>query len=124
MLDRLGVELRRPPAAGTASDMPVKAVTARRRGTIEPAIGQMKTDGKLDRNWLEGALGDAMHAVLCSAGHDIGWRRRHGDGLRAESGTQRRREDEEGHDVGPHPAEKPASGFLIGPRPNSRVRRA
>ena len=24
----------------------------RRRGAIEPAIGHMKTDGKLDRNWL------------------------------------------------------------------------
>jgi IS5 family transposase len=37
----------------------------RRRSAIEPAIGHMKTDGKLDRNWLKGALGDAMHAVLC-----------------------------------------------------------
>ena len=24
---------------------------------IEPTIGHMKTDGKLDRNWLKGALG-------------------------------------------------------------------
>ncbi|SEI16682.1 transposase, IS5 family [Paraburkholderia hospita] len=40
----------------------------RRRSTIEPAIGHMKTDGKLDRNWLKGTLGDAMHAVLCGAG--------------------------------------------------------
>ena len=39
----------------------------RRRSAIEPAIGHMKTDGKLDRNWLKGALGDAMHAVLCGA---------------------------------------------------------
>ena len=31
----------------------------------------MKTDGKLDRNWLKGALGDALHAVLCGAGHNI-----------------------------------------------------
>ncbi|CAH2926277.1 MAG: Mobile element protein [uncultured Paraburkholderia sp.] len=31
----------------------------------------MKTDGKLDRNWLKGALGDAMHAVLCGAGHNL-----------------------------------------------------
>lgn len=27
--------------------------------------------GKLDRNWLKGALGDAMHAVLCGAGHNL-----------------------------------------------------
>jgi len=43
----------------------------RRRSAIKPAIGHMKTDGKLDRNWLKGALGDAMHAVLCGAGHNL-----------------------------------------------------
>nr|CUV12066.1 protein of unknown function [Ralstonia solanacearum] len=31
----------------------------------------MKMDGKLDRNRLKGALGDAMHAVLCDAGHNL-----------------------------------------------------
>ncbi len=35
----------------------------RRRSAIEPAIGHMKTDGKLDRNWPKGALGDALHAT-------------------------------------------------------------
>jgi len=34
----------------------------RRRNSIEPAIGYMKTDGKLDPNQLKGALGDAMHS--------------------------------------------------------------
>src|ERR1700735_3928409 len=43
----------------------------RRRSVIEPAFSHMKTDGKLDRNWLKGALGDAMHAVLCGAGHNL-----------------------------------------------------
>jgi len=43
----------------------------RRRSAFEPAIGHMKTDGKLDRNWLQGALSDAMHAVLCGAGHNL-----------------------------------------------------
>ena len=43
----------------------------RRRSAIEPAIGHMKADGKLDRNWLKGALGDALHAVLCGAGHNL-----------------------------------------------------
>jgi IS5 family transposase len=43
----------------------------RRRSAIKPAIGHMKTDGRLDRDWLEGALGDAMHAVLCGAGHNL-----------------------------------------------------
>jgi IS5 family transposase len=31
----------------------------------------MKSDGKLDRNWLKGSLGDALHAVLCGAGHNL-----------------------------------------------------
>lgn len=43
----------------------------RRRSAIEPAIGHMKADGKLDRNWLKGALGDALHAVMCGAGHNL-----------------------------------------------------
>nr|EUJ13140.1 transposase [Ralstonia solanacearum P673] len=43
----------------------------RRRSAIEPAIGHMKADGKLDRNWLKGASGDAMHAVQCGAGHNL-----------------------------------------------------
>ena len=34
-------------------------------------IGHMKTDGLLDRNWLKGELGDALHAVMCGAGHNL-----------------------------------------------------
>lgn len=43
----------------------------RRGSAIEPAIGHMKAEGKLDRNWLKGTLGDAIHAVLCGAGHNL-----------------------------------------------------
>lgn len=42
-----------------------------RRGAIEPAIGHMKMDGRLGRNPLKGALGDALHAVMCGAGHNL-----------------------------------------------------
>jgi IS5 family transposase len=31
----------------------------------------MKSDGRLDRNLVKGALGDARHAVLWGAGHNI-----------------------------------------------------
>ena len=31
----------------------------------------MKMDGKLSRNPLKGALGDALHAVMCGAGHNM-----------------------------------------------------
>jgi IS5 family transposase len=43
----------------------------KRRSAIEPTIGHMKTDGRLDRCPLKGALGDALHAVLCGAGHNL-----------------------------------------------------
>ena len=43
----------------------------RRRQVVEPMIGHMKSDGLLDRNWLKGALGDAMHAVMCRVGHNL-----------------------------------------------------
>lgn len=42
-----------------------------RRSAIEPAIGHMKSDGRLRHNWLKGALGDALHAMLCGAGHNL-----------------------------------------------------
>lgn len=38
----------------------------KRRSAIEPAIGHMKMDGRLGRNPLKGALGDALHAVMCT----------------------------------------------------------
>jgi hypothetical protein len=31
----------------------------------------MKNGGRLRRNWLKGTLGDALHAVLCGAGHNL-----------------------------------------------------
>ncbi len=37
----------------------------------EPTIGHMKTDGRLSRSPLKGTIGDALHAVLCGAGHNI-----------------------------------------------------
>ena len=44
----------------------------KRRSAIEPSISNMKADGRLGRNPLKGVLGDALHAVLCGAGHNIG----------------------------------------------------
>ena len=43
----------------------------KRRSAIEPTIGHMKMDGRLDRCPLKGAFGDALHAVLCGAGHNL-----------------------------------------------------
>lgn len=40
---------------------------------IEPRIGHTKTDHRMDRCWLQGAMGDALHALSCSAGYNISW---------------------------------------------------
>ena len=45
----------------------------KRRSAIEPAIGHLKSDNRLDRCYLKGELGDALHAVLCAAGYNIRW---------------------------------------------------
>ncbi|MDY7537891.1 hypothetical protein QN372_17020 [Undibacterium sp. RTI2.1] len=42
-----------------------------RRNAVEPVIDYMKSDGRLARNFLKGAEGDAMNAVLCGAGHNL-----------------------------------------------------
>jgi len=43
----------------------------KRRQAIEPHIGHMKNDGKLNRNYLKGKFGDKIHAVLCGIGHNL-----------------------------------------------------
>ena len=45
----------------------------RRRPAIEPAIGHLKSDHRMDRCHLRGSLGDALHAVLCAAGYNLRW---------------------------------------------------
>jgi IS5 family transposase len=45
----------------------------KRRQAIEPAIGHTKSDNRMDRCWLGGSSGDALHAVLCAAGFNIRW---------------------------------------------------
>jgi transposase, IS5 family len=43
----------------------------KRRQAIEPHIGHMKSDGKLNRNHLHGKLGDKLHVLLCAIGHNV-----------------------------------------------------
>ncbi|HNU12094.1 MAG TPA: transposase, partial [Rubrivivax sp.] len=45
----------------------------KRRQAIEPAIGHLKADHRMNRCWLAGSLGDALHAVLCAAGYNLRW---------------------------------------------------
>jgi len=43
----------------------------KRRSAIEPIIGHMKGDGKLERNHLKGTWGDKINALLCGGGHNL-----------------------------------------------------
>jgi IS5 family transposase len=45
----------------------------KRRQAIEPIIGHLKSDHRMNRCHLKGAEGDAIHAVLCAAGYNIRW---------------------------------------------------
>ena len=58
----------------------------RRRQAIEPAIGHLKSDHRLDRCWLQGALGDALHAISCAAGYNMRWLMRAVPKLQAAAG--------------------------------------
>ena len=43
----------------------------KRRCAIEPIIGHLKSDGRLDRNYLKGKVGDKINALLCGSGANI-----------------------------------------------------
>lgn len=45
----------------------------KRRQAIEPLIGHTKADHRMDRCWLQGAVGDALHALSCAVGYNIRW---------------------------------------------------
>ena len=43
----------------------------KRRQAIEPHIGHMKNEGKLERNFLKRVVGDFLNATLCGVGHNL-----------------------------------------------------
>ena len=45
----------------------------KRRQAIEPIIGPLKSDNRMQRCHLKGEIGDRLHAVLCAAGYNIRW---------------------------------------------------
>lgn len=45
----------------------------KRRQAIEPIIGHLKSDHRMDRCHLKGKTGDRLHAVLCAAGYKLRW---------------------------------------------------
>nr|WP_245570184.1 transposase [Bradyrhizobium ottawaense] len=55
----------------------VRRVTAsirremKRRAAVEPVIGHVKTEHRMDRNHLKGRLGDRTYAVLAAVGYNF-----------------------------------------------------
>lgn len=45
----------------------------KRRQAVEPIIGHVKADHGMQRNWLRGEAGDAIHPILCAAGFNLRW---------------------------------------------------
>ena len=69
--DNPGVEIIHRGKYRTLSAL--KKRLLKRRQAIEPLIGHTKADHRLDRCWLQGATGDALHAISCAAGYNIRW---------------------------------------------------
>jgi IS5 family transposase len=69
--DNLGVEIIHRGKYKTLTNQQRRWL--KRRQAIEPMIGHTKSDNRMDRCWLPGALGDALHALSCAAGYNIRW---------------------------------------------------
>lgn len=44
---------------------------SKRRSAVEPIIGHMKSDCRMDRNYLKGKEGDRINAILAAAGYNM-----------------------------------------------------
>jgi hypothetical protein len=60
--------------AAVATSILAAATERKPAGQPKRSSRPLETDGKLDRNWVKGALGDAIRALLCGADH-----KQHGD---------------------------------------------
>jgi len=63
------VECIRKGKAGSPYEFGVKE----RRQAVEPVIGHLKQDCRLNRCHLKGAQGDALHVLGCAAGYNLRW---------------------------------------------------
>jgi IS5 family transposase len=43
----------------------------KRRAAIEPVIGHVKAEHRMDRNYLKGREGDRINAILAAAGYNF-----------------------------------------------------
>ncbi|TXH13681.1 MAG: IS5 family transposase [Gammaproteobacteria bacterium] len=66
-----GIQIIHRGKLGSLTDQQRRSL--KQRQAVEPAIGHLKHDNGMERCWLKGATGDALHAVLCAAGYNIRW---------------------------------------------------
>jgi IS5 family transposase len=69
--DNLGIDIKHRGKFKSMTDQEKKML--KRRQAIEPIIGHLKVDHRMNRCHLKGSLGDSLHAVLCAAGYNIRW---------------------------------------------------
>jgi IS5 family transposase len=69
--DNPGIDIKHRGKAKSLTPQEWKLL--KRRQAIEPIIGHLKDDHRMDRCHLKGAQGDRLHAVLCAAGYKIRW---------------------------------------------------
>ena len=69
--DNLGLDIKHRGTFKSLTDQEKKSL--KRRQAIEPIIGHLKADHRMNRCHLKGSNGDSLHAVLCAAGFNILW---------------------------------------------------
>jgi hypothetical protein len=62
-----------PPRQVQVTGRSAAALAQAAPGDRAGPIGHTKSDNRMDRCWLSGSTGDALHAVLCAAGFNIRW---------------------------------------------------
>ena len=45
----------------------------KRRQAVEPALGHLKADYRMNRCWPKSSMGDALHALSCAVGYNLRW---------------------------------------------------
>src|ERR1700678_2969779 len=69
--------MRRPTTSSGSFSGQKRGVTdqikreLKRRSAVEPVIGHLKEDHRMDRNFLAGRQGDAANAVLAAIGYNF-----------------------------------------------------
>jgi len=72
--DIAATTIRTVSASGSAAECavpPPPSAVMKRRAAVEPVIGHVKAEHRMDRNYLKGRDGDRINAVLAAAGYNF-----------------------------------------------------